>query len=249
MLFRSPCFSRCLPIENVESYTIKLGFRGGQNVVQLIHNMKWSDKETDKAHKQAFLSSLLLHIYAELFVKGLVPTSLRWSYPSSMGYDLMLQYNQIWQALKHVTPIVDNSGQSVALDVAAIPNLNVKLGSNSFGNVVNSSMDNFASSNPFGSTNPFGNGNPFGGGNPFASKDSFGSGNPFEDNGTSDSKESSRKDDGFDDTNNPFAISTRKQNAAMQKVLVPDRAPFKFEFKDIDISKAKIGRASCRERV
>lgn len=233
-----PCFSRCLPVENVEGDTIKLGFRGGQNVVQLIHNMKWSDKEEDKAHKQAFLSSLLLHIYAELFVKGLVPTSLRWSYPSAMGYDLMLQYNQIWQALKHVTPIVDNSGQSVALDVAAIPNLNVKLSSNSFGNVVNSSMDNFASSNPFGSTNPFGNGNPFGGGNPFASKNSFGSGNPFEDNGTSDSKESSRKDDGFDDTNNPFAISTRKQNAAMQKVLVPDRAPFKFEFKDIDISKA-----------
>lgn len=236
-----PCFSRCLPVENVEGDTIKLGFRGGQNVVQLVHNMKWSDKEEDKAHKQAFLSSLLLHVYAELFVKGFVPTSLRWSYPSAMGYDLMLQYNQIWQALKHVTPVVDNSGQCVGLDVASIPSLSVKLGSNGFGNVANlgnsSSTDNFANGNSFGSANPFGNGNPFGGDNPFASNNAFGSSNPFGDNGSSDSKESSNNDNGFDDTNNPFGISS-KQNVAMQKVLVVDREPFKFEFKDIDISKA-----------
>lgn len=104
-------------------------------MVELVHNMKWSGREEDKAHKQAFLSSLLLHIYAELYVKGLVPNDLRWSYPSAMGYELMRQYNQIWQSLKHVTPVTNEEGTAWRLDIAQIPALNIKLGTdNVFGN-------------------------------------------------------------------------------------------------------------------
>lgn len=136
-----------------------LGFRGGQNIVQLIHNMKWSDREEDKAHKQAFLASLLLHIYAELFVKGFVPNVLRWSYPSAMGYNLMLQYNQIWQSLQHISPVIDVAGNPVPLSVSKIPGMDTGgIGSDGFGITVD--VSGGISNDGFDNDNPFGGGDP-----------------------------------------------------------------------------------------
>lgn len=154
-----PCFCRHLPVDNVTDDTMTLGFRGGQNIVQLIHNMKWSEREEDKAHKQAFLSSLLLHIYAELFVKGFVPNVLRWSYPSAMGYNLMLQYNQIWQSLQHVSPVIDVAGNPVPLSVSTIPGMNTgDMGSSGFGTTEDISES--ISNDGFSNDNPFGGGDP-----------------------------------------------------------------------------------------
>lgn len=128
-----PCFSRQLPISNVADDEIMLSFRGGQNMVKLIHNMKWSDRDIDKAHKQAFLSSLLLHIYAELFVKNLVPTDLRWSYPSAMGYELIKKYDEIWNSLNRVSPVIDNKTQmQVQLNVSDASIDNVSKDNNFF---------------------------------------------------------------------------------------------------------------------
>ena len=223
-----PCFCRHLPVDNVADDTMTLGFRGGQNIVQLIHNMKWSDREEDKAHKQAFLASLLLHIYAELFVKGFVPNVLRWSYPSAMGYNLMLQYNQIWQSLEHVSPVIGDMGKPVSLSVSTVPGLNIEMGVSGFG--MNEDASSTISNDGFGNDNPFGAGDPFGG----------------DPSGTMDASDSSQAEkisvsnsaSAFDDRDNPFSSSSAKQVRKDQKSLVPHREPFKFEFKDIDTSKA-----------
>ena len=223
-----PCFCRHLPVDNVADDTMTLGFRGGQNIVQLIHNMKWSDREEDKAHKQAFLASLLLHIYAELFVKGFVPNVLRWSYPSAMGYNLMLQYNQIWQSLEHVSPVVDAMGNTVSLSVSSVPGLNIKMGVSGFG--VSEKASSSIPDDGFGDDSPFGGGDPFGG-DPFGSEDVFSS-------SQAEMNSFSNTASAFDDSDNPFGSSSAKQTKIEQKPLVPHREPFKFEFKDIDTSKA-----------
>lgn len=223
-----PCFCRHLPVDNVADDTMTLGFRGGQNIVQLIHNMKWSDREEDKAHKQAFLASLLLHIYAELFVKGFVPNVLRWSYPSAMGYNLMLQYNQIWQSLEHVSPVVDDSGNPISLSVSTVPGLNIEMGVSGFG--MNEDASSTISNDGFGNDNPFGAGDPFGG-DPFGTMDAF-------DSSQEEKNSVSNYASTFDDRDNPFSSSSAKQVRKDQKSLVPLREPFKFEFKDIDTSKA-----------
>ena len=46
----------------------------------------------------------------------------------------MLQYNQIWQSLQHVSPVVDVAGHSVPLSVSTITGLNTgDMGSSGFG--------------------------------------------------------------------------------------------------------------------
>ena len=81
---------------SVAAPTAGLHFINGTGIsATLIHNMKWSDQESDKAHKTAFLSSLLLQIYAQLFTDGVVPVKLNWSYPSAMSDSLVRDYDQI----------------------------------------------------------------------------------------------------------------------------------------------------------
>jgi hypothetical protein len=100
-----PCFEKNLPIENAQNNRYTLGYtRVGK--AELVYNMKWSNQAIDKSHKTAYLSSLLLHVYAQLFVENHVPKTLKWSYPSSMGKDLLTSYQGIWDSLKNVSPIV-----------------------------------------------------------------------------------------------------------------------------------------------
>lgn len=220
-----PCFCRHLPVDNVSDDTMTLGFRGGQNIVQLVQNMKWSERDEDKAHKQAFLSSLLLHVYAELFVKGLIPKNLRWSYPSAMGYSLVLQYNQIWQSLQRISPVTGTDGNPVQLMVSTVPGLNIQMGGNN---------NLFGSDESSSSEGGFGYGNPFAGSNPF-DMEGFDSSNPFFGD---DSKPNPflSSESCFDESNNPFSNAQRAEEN--QKVLVPNRETFKFDFKDIDTNKA-----------
>ncbi|MBV5313642.1 MAG: hypothetical protein JZU47_10125 [Prolixibacteraceae bacterium] len=100
-----PCFEKNLPIENALNNRYTLGYtRVGK--AELVYNMKWSNQLIDKSHKAAYLSSLLLHVYAQLFIENHVPKSLKWSYPSSMSKDLLTSYQGIWDSLKDVSPIV-----------------------------------------------------------------------------------------------------------------------------------------------
>ncbi len=103
-----PCFEKNLPIENAQNNRYILGYnRVGK--AELVYNMKWSTQNIDKSYKTAYLSSLLLHVYAQLFMEGHEPKTLKWSYPSSMGKDLLTSYQGIWDSLKVVNPIVSKS--------------------------------------------------------------------------------------------------------------------------------------------
>lgn len=102
-----PCFEKNLPIENAQNNCYTLGYtRIGK--AELVYNMKWSNQLIDKSHKAAYLSSLLLHVYAQLFIENHVPKTLKWSYPSSMGKDLLTSYQGIWDSLRDVSPIVSD---------------------------------------------------------------------------------------------------------------------------------------------
>lgn len=99
-----PCFEKNLPIESAEDNRYILGYnRIGK--AELVYNMKWSTQPIDKSYKTAYLSSLLLHVYAQLFIEGHEPHTLKWSYPSSMGKELLSEYRAIWDSLKEISPI------------------------------------------------------------------------------------------------------------------------------------------------
>lgn len=102
-----PCFEKNLPIENAENDRYVLSYsRVGR--AELVYNMKWSTQAIDKSYKTAYLSSLLLHVYAQLFIENHEPKTLKWSYPSSMGKELLSEYRAIWDSLKDISPIVSN---------------------------------------------------------------------------------------------------------------------------------------------
>lgn len=101
-----PCFEKNLPIESsdITKHTLKFNRAG---IAELKYNMKWSSNPLEKGHKKAYLSSLMLHVYAQLFEEGHEPTSLKWSYPSSMVGDILNQYRGIYDSLSEISPIVE----------------------------------------------------------------------------------------------------------------------------------------------
>lgn len=113
-----PCFSRNLPLANVaENKRVILLNTAECGKVEQIYNMKWDDDERNIAYKKAFLRSLLLQVYAELFCKDLFPRKLKWSYPSSMSASLLKNYNTIWSSLPAVNPLNDvNNHANVTVD-------------------------------------------------------------------------------------------------------------------------------------
>ncbi|MFN5628462.1 MAG: hypothetical protein ACK48W_04165, partial [Bacteroidota bacterium] len=99
-----PCFEKNLPIETSDNtkHTLKFNRAG---IAELKYNMKWSSNPLEKGHKKAYLSSLMLHIYAQLFEEGHEPTSIKWSYPSSMSTSLLNEYYEIYNSLKQISPL------------------------------------------------------------------------------------------------------------------------------------------------
>jgi len=99
-----PCFEKNLPIDSAQDSRYILGYnRVGS--AELVYNMKWSTQALDKSYKTAYLSSLLLHIYAQLFLEGHEPHTLKWSYPSSMGKAMLNEYRAIWDSLVAMNPL------------------------------------------------------------------------------------------------------------------------------------------------
>lgn len=107
-----PSFADNLPFSNSGKNTITLFYPNGVGEVTQIHNMKWEDNDDDKAHKSAFLRTLMLQVYASLFVKGMVPTSIKWSYPSAMAGQLLYSYQGIWDTLKNFSPVLEEDGKT-----------------------------------------------------------------------------------------------------------------------------------------
>lgn len=138
-----PCFGENLPFSDSKDKEIILNFPNVGQVKQ-IHNMKWEDNDEDKAHKSAFLRTLMLHVYATLFVDGFVPKKLKWSFPSAMGGQLLFSYQNIWNTLSGLSPVLDADGKKYPLDVSRCQS--------SFGNFGGSSGGFGGSSGGFGSS-------------------------------------------------------------------------------------------------
>lgn len=164
-----PSFADNLPFSNSEKNKITLFYPNGVGEVTQIHNMKWEDTDDDKAHKSAFLRTLMLQVYATLFAEGFVPESIKWSYPSAMAGQLLYSYQSIWETLKTISPVLKTDGSRYSLNVSRYTDtrsLGATIGSGTFGNERQS---------PNATDNHFGDG--FGNG--------FGSQSPLQDTGFS----------------------------------------------------------------
>ena len=142
-----PCFSRNLPLAQVAptARTIMLATAECGEIKQA-YNMKWDDDERNIAYKKAFLRSLLLQVYAELFCKDLFPKKLKWSYPSSMSESLLRNYNTIWSALPTVNPLNDVNNHK---PVVADPSYQLKV--STFGYNLQNNTTSASSTPPSGS--------------------------------------------------------------------------------------------------
>ncbi|HAQ71548.1 MAG TPA: hypothetical protein DCR48_11295 [Flavobacteriales bacterium] len=117
-----PCFEKNLPIEDSTDSTYLLNFGNASNSIgqaTLIHSMKWSSdvasQEMDKANREAYLSSLLLQVYADLFKLGLWPQNLKWSYPSAMGENAVRNYNSIWREIGKANPLKEGHELTISV--------------------------------------------------------------------------------------------------------------------------------------
>jgi hypothetical protein len=132
-----PCFEKNLPIENAQNDRYILNYsRVGK--AELVYNMKWSTQSIDESYKEAYLSSLLLHIYAQLFIEGHEPHKLKWSYPSSMSEGLLTSYGKIWNSLSEISPIAN--GKKLKVSSPNLSNINGD-GENSWSFTENTSID------------------------------------------------------------------------------------------------------------
>lgn len=111
-----PCFSLNLPLAPIAPTSRIIKLQTAEcGLIEQTYNMKWDDDDRNIAYKKAFLRSLLLQVYAELFIKGLFPRKLKWSYPSSMSESLLRNYNTIWSSLPTVNPLNDVSNHKPVL--------------------------------------------------------------------------------------------------------------------------------------
>ena len=180
--------------------------------------MKWSDQDSDRAHKSAFLKSLLLQVYAQLFADDVVPVKLKWSYPSAMPDSLVRDYDSIWNDLKYITPVVDRDGNVKRLDVSEWQAGNVDVGENIWGSESDSSAnDAWGTSAP--SNDNWGSS---------TSEDAWGSDSSSSGWGDNDSSSSgwgsAESQDGWGNSTSPNVVVDLK----------PDGGPIKFDFVDVN---------------
>lgn len=185
-----PCFAENLPFSNSEKNKITLYYPNGVGEVTQIHNMKWEDNDEDKAYKSAFLRTLMLQVYATLFADGFVPESIKWSYPSAMAGQLLFSYQNIWETLSTISPVLKDNGDRFALNVSRYIDTRSLGNPVGFGTFGGGQTDKESENTGFGCGFGGGFGSGFGGSQ---SKSGFGS---FDGNGLGDGFASST-DGGF----------------------------------------------------
>ena len=153
-----PCFENNLPISKVLENQQELHFP--YNVpATLFYNLKWSTYDLDKSHIKAYLRSIMLYTYAELFDESLQPIEVKWSYPSSMESTVVSKYQDIWSELTQVNPIV--GGKPLIVDTAFY-STGSDMNDNIFNQASQSEQPWGANPNTWGQpsdTNPFGSNN------------------------------------------------------------------------------------------
>lgn len=89
--------------------------------VQMVYNMKWSSDAREETHKKAFIKSILLQTYAELFMRKegrMFPKQLAWAYPAAMSNSRIGVYsNNIWSKVKDSNPLVNIKSVDTTLEV------------------------------------------------------------------------------------------------------------------------------------
>lgn len=177
------CFSNNLPIASVTDKLIQLNCAKCGPVNQ-VHNMKWVDDDIDKAYKKAFLKSLIMAVYAELFDKPnnkSYPECVIWSYPSAMSESLLGSYEEIWSELGKANPLTpkdDTNGFNV-YDLKVSSHTNAECDNNPYrDNFGNNGGDSFGDGMSFGGNDLFAGSGGFGSNDPFASNSGF-DGDPF----------------------------------------------------------------------
>ncbi len=235
-----PCFEKNMPVGTIDEKHINLNFtNSGLGTISLVHNMKWSESKEDISNKEAFLRTLMLQVYADLFEKGILPVKVKWSYPSSMGNSLLSQYRRIWDSLAVVNPV--NNSQRLTISephfsdaISDSPNPFGTSGDESLGDTP---FGQLGAGNLFGTDDPFNtqtaNSDPFGGGDdPFGNQKAanpFGGGyNPFSDGNDVFGNVGTNA---FETSNDPFG-NQRKQQKVVD--LKPDNGPINFDFVDVD---------------
>jgi len=116
-----PFFERNVPVE--ESTANRHRVRFGQQSADILYNLKWSQDLSEVAHQQAFLRTLWLKIWAELFEKGLRPGSLYWAVPSAMSPSLRANYQELWSKVAEKPPIRMSNPDEASVQVAKQPAL------------------------------------------------------------------------------------------------------------------------------
>ncbi len=107
-----PVFESNLAIEEIALKRFRLKAMGDESVY-IYYDMKWSHDKKENDYKEAFLKTLWLQIYAELFEKGFYPQDLAWAYPSAMSDATRVSYKSLWN--------------KVAADVRPLKSISVKV--------------------------------------------------------------------------------------------------------------------------
>ena len=117
------CYESNIAIEDSTNNRHILGLqRIPDQKVQMVYNMKWSSDKREESHKKAFIKSILLQTYAELFMRKegpMFPMNLAWAYPAAMSNSRIQDYsNEIWQKVKDCNPLVNFASIDTNLIVA-----------------------------------------------------------------------------------------------------------------------------------
>jgi len=102
-------------------YIVSLDKMSDQKI-QMVFNMKWKDDDPkEEAHKKAFLKSLLLQVYAELFDGpsgvSFYPNELLWAFPAAMSSSRVTKFSSnVWDELRDCNPLTNK--QQYSLHVA-----------------------------------------------------------------------------------------------------------------------------------
>jgi hypothetical protein len=129
------CYEANIAIEDSTPNRHILGLaRIPDQKIHMVYNMKWSNETREESHKKAFIKSLLLQTYAELFMRSegpMFPKTLGWAYPAAMSNSRIQVYsNNIWSKVKDCNPLVNITGFDFALEVVQ-GSLSVQTGSSS----------------------------------------------------------------------------------------------------------------------
>lgn len=94
-----------LPVVSGDKSKLKVKY--GDEITDVIYDLKWKREDRYLVNKKAFLKNIWLLTCAELFINSKRPAKLNWSYPSSMPRDLIRTYEGIFEEIiSEVDPII-----------------------------------------------------------------------------------------------------------------------------------------------